>query len=141
MGSLGNLLLNDNAKLNLEDHSNFIQYNLGLNLNDGTSNVPFNLDISINNVAISSINNRIDNPDLVTNILSNPNDVGIIDVYSTRNTTPSSLSINVGVKSVQIQGHKKETSVDNTGIRLIVDGVESDQIIDFPTQVVEDHRF
>ena len=107
-------------------------------MRDDTTISGMSSDISINNVAISSINNRIDNPDLVTNILSNPNDVGIIDVYSTRNTTPSSLSINVGVKSVQIQGHKKETSVDNTGIRLIVDGVESDQIIDFPTQVVED---
>ena len=50
IGPLGTLLLNDKSKLNLEDNTNFKQYNLGLNLNDGTSNVPFNVDISINNV-------------------------------------------------------------------------------------------
>ena len=55
IGPLGSLLLKNKDRINLEDQTNFPQYNLELQLNDGTTNTNFNLDISINNVYESLI--------------------------------------------------------------------------------------
>ena len=55
IGPLGSLLLKNKDRINLEDETNFPQYNLELQLNDGTTNTNFNLDISINNVYESLI--------------------------------------------------------------------------------------